>query len=69
MENPKLERPWNEVRELMIEIEPALSGEDLNYVVGEETELIERIANIMNRTPEHTKAWIESVSYNTDRAS
>ena len=69
MEKLRLERPWKEVKELMIEIVPELANEDLEYVEGKEDQLIEKIAKKINRGPEDTKGWIESVSHTTDRAS
>lgn len=69
MKSLKLERPWEEVKELMIELAPELSVEDLDYVEGKEDELIEKVAKKMNRTTEHVKSWIESVSHTSGRAS
>lgn len=65
----KLEAPWKDVKELLKEVNPELTDEDLTYSVGEENELLERLAKKMNRTPQHIKEWIESVSYNRGKAS
>jgi len=65
----KLESPWIEVKELIKEVEPALTDKDLEYEVGKENELLQRIADKMNRSVEHVKAWVESISSNRGKAS
>ncbi len=65
----KLEAPWSEVRELIKEVVPALTDEDLEYEVGKENELLQRIANKTNRSIDHVKAWVESISSNSGKAS
>jgi len=65
----KLESPWTEVKELIKEVEPALTDKDLDYEVGKENELLQRIADKMNRSVEHIKAWVESLSSNRGKAS
>jgi len=65
----KLESPWAEVKELIKEVVPALTDEDLEYEVGKEHELLQRIADKTNRSVEHVKAWVESISANSGKAS
>ncbi len=65
----KLEAPWADVKELIKEINPQLTDEDLEYTAGSEDELLERLAIKMNRSKEHIKDWIESVSSNNGKAS
>jgi len=65
----KLESPWPEVKQLILEVEPSISEEDLEYEIGKENEMLEKLAVIMNRSPEHIKAWIESLSANQGKAS
>ena len=65
----KLESPWPEVKELIMEVEPALTDRDLEYEVGKENELLQRIADKTNRSVEHIKAWVESISSNRGKAS
>lgn len=67
--NLKLEAPWVDVKELIKEINPQLTDEDLEYTDGNEEELLERLAVKMNRSKDHIKDWIESVSYNKGKAS
>ena len=65
----KLESPWSEVKEFIKEVVPALTDEDLKYEIGKENELLQRIADKTNRSVEHTKAWVESISSNSGKAS
>ena len=64
-----LESPWAEVKELIKEVVPALTDKDLEYEVGKENELLQRIADKTNRSVEHIKAWVESISSNSGKAS
>jgi len=65
----KLETPWPEVKELIKEVEPSLTDKDLEYEVGKENELLQRIADKTNRSVEHIKGWVESISSNRGKAS
>ena len=60
--------PWEEVKEKLLESEPNLTDEDLDYQEGKEDELLERLALKMGRTKEHIKGWIESVAFTEGRA-
>lgn len=60
----KLEAPWEEVREMLKEINTELTDEDLEYEPNNEKELLERLARKMNKDVFAVKAWIESVSHN-----
>ncbi len=64
-----LEAPWAEVKELLQEVNPSLSDEDLEYKYGQEDELLDRLAIKMKRDRQYIKKWIESVSYNRGIAS
>ncbi len=59
---------WEEVKEKLLESEPSLTDEDLDYSEGHEEELLERLAKKMDRSPEHIKGWIESVAFTEGRA-
>ncbi len=59
-----LEAPWPEVKALLKEVNTALTDDDLDYEPGKELELLERLAQKMNRSVQHIKGWIESVSAN-----
>ena len=60
----KLEAPWDQVKEMLEEIDVNLTDEDLHYEKGKEKELLERLSRKLNKSIPDTKAWIESVSHN-----
>lgn len=60
----KLEAPWNEVKDMLQEINLDLTDEDLEYERGSEKELLERLSVKMHKTVPEVKGWIESVSHN-----
>ncbi|HMK05157.1 MAG TPA: hypothetical protein VK489_13225 [Ferruginibacter sp.] len=68
-EHLKLDAPWAEVKEKLKEIEFSLTDEDLDYVPGQETALLERLSKKMGRNQSDIKGWIESVSFNKGKAS
>jgi hypothetical protein len=65
----KLEAPWNEVKEKLKEINTDLTDGDLAYQPGETQSFLEKLAKKMNRTPDETRGWVESVSSNKGKAS
>lgn len=60
----KLEAPWDEVKDMLQEINVDLTDEDLCYERGKEKELLERVSQKLGRNLDDTKGWIESVSHN-----
>lgn len=60
----KLEAPWEEVKEMLKEINTDLTDEDLEYEPGHEKEMLEGLAKKMDKDVPAVKAWIESVSSN-----
>lgn len=60
----KLNAPWSEVKEMLQEINMELTDEDLALEPGGEKEMLERVAEKMNKDVPSVKAWIESVSHN-----
>jgi hypothetical protein len=60
----KLEAPWEEVKEMLQEINTDLTDEDLRYERGNEKELLERVSRKMGKSVPEVKGWIESVSHN-----
>ena len=46
----KLEAPWNEVKEMLQEINMDLTDEDLYYERGKENEMLERVSRKLNKT-------------------
>jgi len=64
----KIEKPWDEVKALIMEVEPELAGEDLSYDGKDATPLLQRLAAKMRREEAQVKDWIESVSSNKGKA-
>jgi len=60
----KLEAPWEEVKEMLKEINTDLTDQDLEYEPNGDRELLERLARKMNKDVSYVKDWIESVSSN-----
>jgi len=60
----KLEAPWDEVKEMLKEINLDLTDDDLIYEKGKEKELLERVSRKLGKSVPDTKGWIESVSHN-----
>ncbi len=65
----KLQAPWPEVKERIKEHNLELTDEDLVYEPGKEDELLERLQRKMHINKEKIQMLIESLSYNTDKAS
>ena len=65
----ELKAPWEEVKEKLKETNHLLTDEDLQYSPGREDMLLETLAKKLERTPEEVKDWIESVSFNSGKAS
>lgn len=65
----KLRAPWSEVKEQLKENNIDLTDEDLEYSPGKENELLERLQLKMNRSKKDIQSLIESISFNTSRAS
>jgi len=59
-----IEAPWDEVKEMLKEVNLELTDEDLSYQPGREKELLERLSRKMNKSVPEVKGWIESVSHN-----
>ena len=64
-----LESSWDEVKEMLMEVCPELTEEDLHYEPKNEEALLKRIALKLNKDIPSVKAWIESVSHNKGIAS
>jgi hypothetical protein len=60
----KLEAPWDEVKEMIQEVNADLTDEDLHYERGKEKELLERLSRKLHKDIPEVKGWIESVSHN-----
>jgi len=71
MKNPSVLRlmvPWETVKERLKENDINLTDKDLEYIAGEEEELIQRLEKILNRSHDQVIAYIESISSNEDLA-
>lgn len=64
-----LHKPWDEVKELLKEVNSNLNDDDLQYEKGKEEELFSRLGRKVNMSEEDLKGWIESVSFNEGKAS
>jgi hypothetical protein len=64
-----LDAPWDEVKEKLKEVHPALTDADLAYDPQDATALLEHLAHVLNKDVLAVKAWIESVSSNKSIAS
>jgi hypothetical protein len=60
----KLDAPWDEVKDMLQEINMDLTDEDLRYEPNHDRELLERVARKVGKDVLAVKAWIESVSSN-----
>jgi hypothetical protein len=69
MDQIKLSAPWADVKEKIKEANAELTDGDLEYTPGSEHQLLQRLAEKMNISPEDVKAWIESLSVNKGKAS
>ncbi len=65
----KLEKPWDQVKETLKEINVELTDDDLMYQPGQEDQLLDRLGKKLKRTKADIKAMIESVSSNKGKAS
>lgn len=64
----KLEAPWDQVKNMIQEINMDLTDEDLQYERGKEKELLERVSRKLGKNINETKGWIESVSHTSGLA-
>jgi len=64
----KLAAPWEMVKERLKENNIDLSDKDLEYIPGQEEELLQRLKKKMNRSRDQVIAYIESISSNEDLA-
>jgi hypothetical protein len=68
MDRLNLKSSWEEVRERLKENDITLTDQDLEYKVGDDEALIERLAAKMNKSKKETREYIESVSANQDKS-
>ena len=65
----KLATSWQDMIEMILEAEPPLSPEDVEFKEGEDEELVRKLSQKLNRNYEQVAGWIESVTYTTTKAS
>lgn len=65
----QLMHPWQEVKEMIKEIVPFLTDDDLDFEEGQEDKLLQRLAEKLETDKESIRKWIESVSVNEGKAS
>jgi len=58
----KLKTSWEDTREKILEIRPDVRYDDIELMPGEESEMIDKLAAKMKKTPEAIIEWIESIS-------
>ena len=64
-----LQKPWEQVKETLKEINLELTDEDLAYQPGQEDELLQRLEKKLGKNKAEVKAIIESASSNRGKAS
>jgi uncharacterized protein YjbJ (UPF0337 family) len=65
----KLQKPWEQVKETLKEVNIELTDDDLMYQPGKEEQLLERLEKKMNKSKAEIKVLIESISSNKGKAS
>ena len=68
MSKLNLKSPWPEVRERLKENDINLTDQDLEYMPGNDDELLERLADKMHKSKNEVREYIESISGNEDKA-
>jgi uncharacterized protein YjbJ (UPF0337 family) len=64
-----LQKPWEQVKETLKEINVNLTDDDLAYQPGQEEELLARLEKKLGKNKEEVKGIIESASANKGKAS
>jgi uncharacterized protein YjbJ (UPF0337 family) len=64
-----LQKPWEQVKETLKEINVDLTDDDLEYEPGQEDELLARLEKKLGKNKEEVKGIIESASANKGKAS
>ena len=64
----RLGSSWEEVKELMKEVNIHLTDDDLEYQPGQEDDLLERLQKKIPGSKEDIRILIESISFNDGKA-
>ena len=59
----KIDIPWEELKEKLMETNTELTNADLEYDGVNASILLKKLSNKMNKSVEDVKAWIESVAF------
>lgn len=65
----KLESSWDEMIQLVLEAEPQLTPENIDFIEGEDEELVRKLSQKLNRSYEQITGWVEFVSSAPDTSS
>lgn len=65
----KLASSWDEMMDMLLEAEPRLTWEDIDFIEGEDEELVRMLAQKLNRSYEEITGWVESVLSTAVKAS
>ncbi len=58
----RLESSWDQMLQKVLEAEPQLTAEEIDFIKGEDEELVRKLAQKLNRSYERTIGWVESLS-------
>ena len=58
----KLETSWDQMLQKVLEAEPQITAEEIDFRKGEDEELVRKLAQKLNRSYERTIGWVESLS-------
>ena len=65
----KLASSWDEMMDMLLEAEPQLTREDIDFIKGEDEELVRKLAQKLKRSYEEITGWVKSVSSTDVKAS
>ena len=65
----KMASSWDEMMDMFLEAEPRLIREDIDFIEGEDEELVRKLAQKLKRSQEEVTGWVESVSSTAVKAS
>lgn len=58
----RLESSWDQMLQKVLEAEPQLTAEEIDFIKGEDEELVRKLSQKLNRSYERTIGWVESLS-------
>ncbi|MDB5279608.1 MAG: hypothetical protein JWR61_4563 [Ferruginibacter sp.] len=69
MDKLQLACDWEKMKQMLLEAEPQLSNDDVDFAEGQDEDLINRLMEKLGRSHEQVVGWVESVSSTTSKAS